>query len=145
VIAATVVALTGIAFAAWQPEQPDPRPGHEPGSFVSPTAVKPAPVAAAGSAAASPARTSAQTTRFGPAPATDMPAGTPQGVVHIAAAPWGEVYVDGAARGVASPLLQLTLPAGPHSIEVRNGDRPPFVAQVDIAPDRPQRISHRFQ
>jgi hypothetical protein len=65
--------------------------------------------------------------------------------VHIAAAPWGEVYVDGAARGMASPLLQLTLPAGPHSIEVRNGDRPPYVAQVEIAPDRPQRISHRFQ
>jgi hypothetical protein len=145
VIAATVIAVTGIAFAAWQPEQPDPRPGHEPGSFVSSAALKPAPVAAAGSAPASPARTSAQTTRFGPAPATDTPAGTPQGVVHIAAAPWGEVYVDGAARGMASPLLQLTLPAGPHSIEVRNGDRPPYVAQVEIAPDRPQRISHRFQ
>ena len=68
-----------------------------------------------------------------------------EGVVALAVAPWGEVYVDGAARGTAPPLRQLTLPAGRHTIEVRNGDRQPYVAQVDVAPDRPQRIAHRFQ
>lgn len=68
-----------------------------------------------------------------------------EGVVALAVAPWGEVYVDGARRGTAPPLLQLTLPAGRHTIEVRNGDRQPHVTQVDVAPDRPQRVAHRFQ
>jgi serine/threonine-protein kinase len=68
-----------------------------------------------------------------------------QGVVALAVAPWGTVYVNGEARGTTPPLTQLTLPAGRHLIEIRNGERPPYVTQVDIAPDRPQQIRHRFQ
>lgn len=145
-IAVTFIVAIGIASAAWHggPSAPEP----EPTSGVPRAAVKPAPAAVthptATAATATAERTSAQTTRFGPTPATDTSAAT-QGVVHIAVVPWGEVYVDGAARGMAPPLLQLTLPAGPHTIEVRNGDRPPYVAQVEVAPDRPQRIAHRFQ
>lgn len=67
------------------------------------------------------------------------------GVVMFAVAPWGEVFVDGARQGTTPPLTQLTLPAGRHTIELRNGQRQPYVAQIDVAPERPLRISHLFQ
>jgi serine/threonine-protein kinase len=68
-----------------------------------------------------------------------------RGVLAFAVAPWGEVYVNGTAQGTTPPLTQLMLPAGRHTIELRNGQRQPYIAQVEISPDRPQRISHRFQ
>ena len=144
-IAVTLIGLVGVAFAAWHDGQSGPAVETEPTAVAPRAAIKHGPVAAthsAAPAAASTARTSAQTTRFGPAMNTSAET---LGVVHIVVAPWGEVYVDGAARGMAPPLRQLTLPAGPHTIEVRNGDRLPYVTQVEVAPDRPQRVSHRFQ
>jgi hypothetical protein len=90
--------------------------------------------------------------RDGNAPAARTPreaprraASTAQGVVALAVAPWGAVYVDGEARGTTPPLTQLTLPAGRHSIEIRNGSRTPYIAEVDITPERPAQIRHRFQ
>lgn len=68
-----------------------------------------------------------------------------RGVLAFAVAPWGEVFVNGTAQGTTPPLTQLMLPAGRHTIELRNGGRQPYIAQVEISPDRPQRISHRFQ
>ena len=68
-----------------------------------------------------------------------------KGLVIFAVAPWGEVYVNGARQGTTPPLGQLTLPAGRHTIELRNGQRQPYIAQVDVAPERPLRISHLFQ
>ena len=66
-------------------------------------------------------------------------------MVELTVAPWGDVYVNGDARGTTPPLQHLTLPAGRHTIEVRNGDRQPYVAQVDVAPGRPQHLNYRFQ
>jgi hypothetical protein len=96
------------------------------------------------------------TTSIGDAPAQSPPAvqrparsgvapAPARGVIAFAVAPWGEVFVNGAAQGTTPPLTQLLLPAGRHTIELRNGERVPYVAQVDVSPDRPQRISHRFQ
>jgi hypothetical protein len=68
-----------------------------------------------------------------------------QGVIALAVAPWGSVFVNGDARGTTPPLTQLTLPAGRHTIEIRNGERTPYIAQVDVTPERPQQIRHRFQ
>ena len=67
------------------------------------------------------------------------------GVVALAVAPWGTVYVNGDARGTTPPLTQLTLPAGRYTIEIRNGERTPYIAQLDVTPERPQQIRHRFQ
>ncbi|MBC8120104.1 MAG: serine/threonine protein kinase, partial [Burkholderiaceae bacterium] len=85
-------------------------------------------------------------TRSGPSRLARAP-GAPaeKGVVVFAVAPWGEVFVNGSREGTTPPLAQLTLPAGRHTIELRNGQRPAYVAQVDVAPGRPQRISHLFQ
>lgn len=73
------------------------------------------------------------------------PAVVEKGLVVFAVAPWGEVYVNGTRQGTTPPLAQLTLPAGRHTIELRNGQRQPYVAQVDVAPERPLRISHLFK
>jgi hypothetical protein len=78
------------------------------------------------------------------APSRTAAAPAPRGVVAFAVIPWGEIYIDGEAHGTSPPLMQLMLPAGRHTIEIRNGERPPYVAQVDVSPDRPQQLRHRF-
>ncbi len=108
-------------------DRPDPAP--------SPAAPPEAPAATHGSA---PHRTSPA------APAAAAPAASAQGVVALAVAPWGTVFVDGQPRGTTPPLAQITLPAGRHTIEIRNGSRAPYVADVDVTPERPQQIRHRF-
>jgi eukaryotic-like serine/threonine-protein kinase len=80
-----------------------------------------------------------------PAPARAAVVQGALGVIALAVAPWGTVYVNGDARGTTPPLTQLTLPAGRYTIEIRNGERTPYIAQVDVTPERPQQIRHRFQ
>jgi serine/threonine-protein kinase len=80
--------------------------------------------------------------RAEPAPAPIAPPA--DGVVSLAVAPWGEVFVDGATRGVSPPLTRLPLPAGLHSIEIRNGDAPAFTARVEIRPGQTLSVQHRF-
>lgn len=66
------------------------------------------------------------------------------GVVQMAVSPWGQVEVDGAAVGTTPPLTQLTLPAGIHTIVVRNADFPAFSATVRVDGDKPVVLRHRF-
>jgi serine/threonine-protein kinase len=67
-----------------------------------------------------------------------------EGFVTLAVVPWGEVFVDGATRGVSPPLQRLALPSGTHVIEVRNGSAPPFSARVEIKPGQTLTLQHRF-
>jgi serine/threonine-protein kinase len=67
-----------------------------------------------------------------------------EGFVALAVAPWGEVFVDGATRGVSPPLSRLTLPAGTHTIEVRNGSAPPYSARIEVKPGQTLALQHRF-
>ena len=113
---------------------------------ASPTASA-LPASAASAAVAAPAppapeRAGAEPAR-GATPRAAVAAG--QGVVALAVAPWGSVFVNGEARGMTPPLAQLSLPAGRHTIEIRNGNLPPYVAQVDVTPERPQQLRHRFE
>jgi serine/threonine protein kinase len=78
-------------------------------------------------------------------PAKTTPGAIEKGVVVFAVAPWGEVFVNGARKGTTPPLAQLQLPPGRHTIELRNGQRQPYVTEVDVEPGRPLRISHLFQ
>ena len=68
-----------------------------------------------------------------------------EGRVRLAIAPWGEVYVDGKKAGVSPPLTEIRLPAGRHSIEIRNGAFAPHRQSVDLAPDASLRIKHKFE
>lgn len=68
----------------------------------------------------------------------------PQGVLHIAISPWGQVEVNGAVVGTTPPLTRLELPQGTHTITVRNEDFPPYTQRVQVDPERPVTLKHRF-
>jgi len=67
-----------------------------------------------------------------------------QGLVHIAISPWGQVEVNGAPAGTAPPLTRLELPQGTHTITIRNEDFPPYTQRVQVDPERPVTLKHRF-
>ncbi|MCU6432470.1 protein kinase [Undibacterium sp. Jales W-56] len=65
------------------------------------------------------------------------------GAVQIAVSPWGEVYVDGEAKGVAPPLTRLNLAVGRHKIEFRNGDDS-YSVNIEVSADKENKVGHRF-
>jgi hypothetical protein len=66
------------------------------------------------------------------------------GMVSFAITPWGEVVVNGTARGVSPPLTQIPLSPGVHTIEVRNGAAAPFIARVEVRAGETITLQHRF-
>jgi len=77
------------------------------------------------------------------APVVTAPAPA-KGSVLIAISPWGQVEVNGAPAGTAPPLTRLELPAGQHTITVRNADFPPHTQRVTVDAERPVTVKHRF-
>jgi hypothetical protein len=65
--------------------------------------------------------------------------------VELAVLPWGEIVVDGKSRGVSPPLRTLDIPAGSHTIEIRNSTFPSHVEKVNVKAGEAIRIRHRFQ
>ncbi len=72
-----------------------------------------------------------------------VPAGAAR--LELAIAPWGEVLVDGKSRGVSPPLRVLDVPAGPHTIEVRNSTFPAHIQRVQVKAGEAVKIQHRFR
>jgi len=66
------------------------------------------------------------------------------GTVRIAISPWGLVEVDGTSSGVAPPITELTLAEGRHQIVVRNGDYPPYTAQIRVSAGETVSLRHKF-
>jgi len=66
------------------------------------------------------------------------------GTVSLAVTPWGEVWINGVSRGVSPPLRQLSLPEGVHTVEIRNSAAPPYVARIEVKPDKTLVLQHRF-
>lgn len=134
--------------------EPEPAPPRPPAPVVEP----PTPAAPERSSlprmdaapkAEAPARTRpgarGPAERAGPAiagAATAPPAAL--GLVQIAVSPWGQVEVDGQPAGTAPPLTQLTLSEGAHTVTVRNADFPAHTTTVQVHPDRPVVVRHRF-
>jgi hypothetical protein len=58
--------------------------------------------------------------------------------------PAGEVFVDGEAKGSSPPLVRLSVPPGPHAIEVRSGRLPPLVTEVQLQPGEQMELKHVF-
>jgi serine/threonine-protein kinase len=77
----------------------------------------------------------------GAAPATAPAA---DGVVQLAVSPWGQVEVDGRPMGISPPLARLTLPAGSHTITIRNADFPSYSATLTVGGQEPVMLRHRF-
>jgi len=88
-----------------------------------------------------PHNTPARATRAAP-PVIAAP--LPTGTVQLAISPWGRIEVDGNAAGTTPPLSRLTLPAGRHTITVRNDDAAPLVTTVLVSADKPVTVRHRF-
>lgn len=65
------------------------------------------------------------------------------GVVLIAVSPWGEVSVDGQVKGVAPPLTKLSLAAGKHKIEIKNGDDS-YAVNIEVTSEKEVKVTHRF-
>ncbi|MDP9929781.1 serine/threonine-protein kinase [Variovorax paradoxus] len=80
-------------------------------------------------------------------PSATAPAGPPgMGRVVLNIRPWGQVYVDGAERGVSPPLKSLSLRPGIYNIEVRNGDLDVFRQRVTVQDSRSSPVvSHEFK
>lgn len=58
------------------------------------------------------------------------------GRVQFNIRPWGQVFVDGADRGVSPPLKTLPLRPGIYNIEVRNGDLEVYRQRVTVQDSR---------
>ena len=63
----------------------------------------------------------------------------------LAVTPWGEIVIDGKSRGVSPPLRLLEIPAGSHTIEIRNSTFPSHVEKINLKTGEVRRIEHRFR
>jgi serine/threonine-protein kinase len=66
------------------------------------------------------------------------------GVISLAIAPWGEVYVDGDRVGVSPPVNEVEVAPGKRKVEIRNGSFPVYTQIVEIKADQKVRIKHKF-
>jgi len=66
------------------------------------------------------------------------------GVIALAIAPWGEVYVDGDRVGVSPPVNEVEVAPGKRKVEIRNGSFPVYTQTVEIKADQKVRIKHKF-
>lgn len=151
-------AIAQVPAAALAPPAPAPVAVPEAASAAAATAdaaavsAAPASTAAAPTAIAEAAPRPAAKPRAAPAPvrretraaAPPPPLATGTGTVQLAVSPWGHVEVDGQPAGTTPPLTRLTLPAGAHTITVRNEAGPPYVTTVQVSADRPAVVRHRF-
>ena len=154
--AACAIALIAAFGAVWRDSGRQPARELAGASRTSP-ASQPESAAEGAPMAASENASPASTLRTEPSPQSASPRGNmlrpskaavptnTKGVVVFAVAPWAEVFVNGARTGTTPPLAQLQLPTGRHTIELRNGQRQPYITEVDVEPGRPLRISHLFQ
>ena len=83
-----------------------------------------------------------------PATATPEDAPKPKPVpvlVRLDIRPWGEVWINGIARGISPPVKELRLIPGKYQVVLRNADLPAYRATLEIKPGKPAVISHVFQ
>ncbi|HET7776779.1 MAG TPA: hypothetical protein VFK74_10450, partial [Azospira sp.] len=78
-----------------------------------------------------------------PAPALAEP--QPGARVDLAIAPWGEVVVDGEAKGISPPLESIELLPGHHEVEIRNGQSEPHRLTLELGPGDSYKIKHKFK
>ncbi len=81
-----------------------------------------------------------------PAPTEAEPALAPvgTGLVTLAIAPWGEIFVDGDRIGVSPPVNEVEVAPGRRKIEIKNGGFPVYTQVVDVKADQKVRIKHKF-
>jgi hypothetical protein len=66
-------------------------------------------------------------------------------VVTFAVKPRGEVFVDGVSKGRTPPLKSVELPAGKHTITIRNPGSPPLEVQMNVKAGEERTLTHTFE
>jgi class 3 adenylate cyclase len=66
------------------------------------------------------------------------------GKVKLAVRPWGEIYIDGAKRGITPPLKALELSPGKHHIEIRNGEFAAYKQTIEVKSGDEQTVRYTF-
>jgi hypothetical protein len=69
----------------------------------------------------------------------------PPATLVFAVSPWGEIYVNGKARGITPPMKSLKLDPGKYKIEVRNTTFPPHTENLDLKARDEMTVRHKFQ
>ena len=69
----------------------------------------------------------------------------PPATLVFAVQPWGEIYVNGKARGVTPPMKSLKLDPGKYKVEIRNTTFPPHTESFDLKDRDDVTVRHKFQ
>ncbi|MBO1014088.1 serine/threonine protein kinase [Achromobacter sp. SD115] len=66
-------------------------------------------------------------------------------LVRLDIRPWGEVWINGVARGISPPVKELRLIPGKYQVVLRNAGLPPYRTTLEVKAGKPAVISHVFQ
>ncbi len=129
---------------------PEPVPVPAPDGAQPPAAPTETPSAAQaegpGVPASPPEQAAPPPTVEAPPAADEAPKAKPVPVrVRLDIRPWGEVWVNGIAKGISPPVKEIRLIPGKYQVVLRNADLPPYRATLEIKPGQPAVISHTFQ
>jgi hypothetical protein len=69
---------------------------------------------------------------------------TERATVSLAITPWGNVYIDGKHIGVSPPVNEVNVRPGQRTIEIRNGDFPPYTQRVELRARQKIKIRYKF-
>jgi serine/threonine protein kinase len=72
------------------------------------------------------------------------PASPALGTVKLMIKPWGNISVDGVARGPSPPLKRLSLPEGKHQVVIENPAFPSRTVDIDVVGKQQISIEHSF-
>jgi class 3 adenylate cyclase len=148
------VAAAGTAPA--QPAKPDTRaetrvlePAPATSLIPSPAPAMPAPAAEgkpekAAAAKSEPRKAEPAKAEAAPKAEPAKPA-LPPATLVFAVQPWGEIYVNGRARGVTPPMKSLKLDPGRYKVEIRNTTFPPHTENFDLKARDEVTVRHKFQ
>ena len=147
------VAAAGAAPA--EPAKPDTRAESRVLEPAPATSLIPAPAPAAQPPAAEPkpekAAPAKTEPKAEPAKADGAPKAEPAkpalppATLVFAVQPWGEIYVNGKARGVTPPMKSLKLDPGRYKVEIRNTTFPPHTENFDLKARDEVTVRHKFQ
>ena len=114
---------------------PAPDPIAPSAALPSTTATKPSELPSAPSVAS--------TTAVDPVVGSTAPAAA-VGTVSLDIKPWGNIVVDGISKGASPPMKRLTLPPGPHTIEIQNPAGPTISRSVEVIAGKSVSVRHTF-
>lgn len=66
------------------------------------------------------------------------------GVLVLDVRPRGDVYVDGVFHGRTPPMNEISLPPGPHRVQLRSPGMPQHSLLIDVKPGERQTLTHTF-